>query len=107
MKLTTGPPRWPIVGSLPYISGKHNNLLLGLRHPVEKYGPMLGYYIGTTPIVLVSDFDVLKEICKLDSTSYRCQFHQNFTSNFFLPKCFAQLFTTYNFFGKKKIGKKN
>jgi len=66
-----GPPRWPIVGSLPYISGKHNNLLLGLRAPVKKFGPILGYYIGTTPIVLISDFDVLKEICKLDSVSYR------------------------------------
>ena len=66
-----GPPRWPILGSLPYISGKHNNLLLGLRSQVEKFGSVLGYYIGTTPIVLVTDFDILKEICKLDSMSYR------------------------------------
>ena len=57
-----GPPRWPIVGSLPYIAGKNGNLLLGLQD---------GYYIGNTPIVLVADFNVLKEICKLDSLSYR------------------------------------
>jgi cytochrome P450 len=66
-----GPPRWPIVGSLPYISGKHHNLLLGLRSQVQKFGSVLGYYIGTTPIVLVTDYDILKEICKLDSLSYR------------------------------------
>ncbi len=66
-----GPPRWPIVGSLPFIAGKNGNLLLGLRDNVKKYGPVVGYYIGNTPTVLVSDFNVLKEICKLDSLSYR------------------------------------
>ena len=66
-----GPPRWPLIGSLPYISGKHNNLLLGLRGVIKKYGPVVGYHVGSTPIVLVADFDILKEICKLDSTSYR------------------------------------
>jgi hypothetical protein len=29
-----GPPRWPVIGSLPHISGKHNNLLLGLLVPI-------------------------------------------------------------------------
>ena len=66
-----GPPRWPVVGSLPYISGKHQNLLLGLRNIVKKYGSVVGYHIGTTPIVLVSDYKILKEICKLDALSYR------------------------------------
>ena len=66
-----GPPRLPVVGSLPYITGKQQNLLLGLRDMVSKYGPVVGYYIGSTPIVLVSDFEILKQICKLDSMSYR------------------------------------
>jgi Cytochrome P450 len=55
-----GPPRWPVIGSLPHISNKQNNLLLGLRDPVKKFGPILGYYVGSTPIVLVADFDFLK-----------------------------------------------
>ena len=61
-----GPPRWPIVGSLPHISNKQNNLLLGLREPFKKYGPLVGYYVGSTPIVLVADYDVLKVAQLLD-----------------------------------------
>ena len=70
-KFPPGPPRWPVIGSIPYISNKENSLLLGLRQPVAKFGPIMGFYIGSEPAVLVADFEVLKEICKLDSTSYR------------------------------------
>jgi pyoverdine/dityrosine biosynthesis protein Dit1 len=38
---------------------------------MRRYGPIVGYYVGSTPIVLVADFDVLKDICKLDSTRHR------------------------------------
>jgi hypothetical protein len=31
----------------------------------------------------------------LDYKFSRCQFHQHFTSSFFVQKCFAQLFSTY------------
>ena len=67
-----GPPRWPIVGSLPHISNKQNNLLLGLREPFKKYGPLVGYYVGSTPIVLVADYDVLKVAQLLDFLQNAC-----------------------------------
>jgi cytochrome P450 len=66
-----GPPRWPLIGSLPYITGQNGSLLLGLVKPVQKFGPVIGYYVGNTPAVLVADYNILKEICKLDSLSHR------------------------------------
>lgn len=60
-----GPKRWPIVGSIPYLSNKHSNFLLGLRGLVEEYGPVVGYYIGNRPIVLIADYALLKNITKL------------------------------------------
>jgi hypothetical protein len=57
-----GPPRWPLIGSLPYITGQNGSLLLGLVKPVQKFGPVIGYYVGNTPAVLVADYNILREI---------------------------------------------
>jgi len=46
----------------------------------------------------------------MDEIDPRCQFHQHFMSNFFIQKCFAQLFSSYGFgfviFWSKNIGAK-
>ena len=60
-----GPTRWPVLGSLPHISNKQNNLLFGLRGLVKNFGSVVGYYVGSTPIVLVADFELLK-VTKVD-----------------------------------------
>ena len=60
-----GLPRWPVLGSLPHISNKQNNLLFGLRGIVKNFGSVVGYYVGSTPIVLVADFELLK-VTKVD-----------------------------------------
>ena len=78
-----GPPRWPVLGSLPHISNKQNNLLLGLRGLVKNFGSVVGYYVGSTPIVLVADFELLK-VTKVDRKvigSSPC------AGKVFLPKC--------------------
>jgi len=59
-----GPPRWPVVGSLPHLSNPQGNLLIGLKELVKKHGPVVGYYIGSTPIVMISDYSMLKSFTK-------------------------------------------
>jgi len=40
---------------------------------------------GNTPLLL-----------SVTSSDNRCQFHKHFTQNFFVQKCFAQLFSNYS-----------
>ena len=69
-----GPPRYPFVGSLPSFlfgkkdkTGKRTKTATLLRF-LEKYGDMVGFYIGKTPAVVISDFDMLKSLFKMEET---------------------------------------
>ena len=38
---------------------------------IEKYGKVVGFYIGSEPYVVVADFDLIKEVMKNDATASR------------------------------------
>nr|APH81384.1 cytochrome P450 CYP3075C1 [Tigriopus kingsejongensis] len=67
-----GPPRLPVIGSLPYIFPtwpidvlKMNQFLAG------KFGKIMGFYLGGKSVVVVSDYELIKEVMKKDETNCR------------------------------------
>ena len=54
-----GPPKLPIVGSMPYLS-KTGSLLHVIKEAVEQYGPIVGIYLGSKPTIFVADYNMLK-----------------------------------------------
>ena len=71
-----GPPRYPIFGSSRYMMVKGENmkkksLMHGIFKNVEKYGKLLGFYMGTQPYVVVADYEMMKDLLKRDEVSGR------------------------------------
>ena len=71
-----GPPRYPIFGSTRYMMVKGENterksLMHGIFQNVEKYGKLLGFYLGTQPFVVVADYEIMKDLLKRDVVSGR------------------------------------
>ena len=69
-----GPPRLPIVGSLPFMmkdfkSGR--SILHNFQYVTAKYGKCVGLYLGPKQAVLISDFEMIKEALKMKETSQR------------------------------------
>ena len=56
-----GPPRLPILGSLPFMtgSGPSPSLLHGIIDQVKKHGPIFGFYFGKTPAVVIADYHLV------------------------------------------------
>ena len=54
-----GPPKLPLVGSLPYLnkSGSFARISIDLA---KEFGPVCGLYLGRKPTVVVSDYNILK-----------------------------------------------
>ena len=65
-----GPPRAPIVGSVPFLKEPKNQLVssIDLR---EKYGKIFGYFLGNTPVVNIGDLKIIKDLFKQDVVSAR------------------------------------
>ena len=75
-KFPPGPPRLPIIGSLPYIMGSvkegmQPTMLHGVINNVEKYGPLVGMWIGHEPVVIVADLEKIKYLFKKDEVTAR------------------------------------
>ena len=76
-----GPPRLPIIGSLPYILDKPKNskenltLFYGVTKLLKKYGKLCGFYVGKDPVIVVADYQDLKALMKLDELTYRPDFY--------------------------------
>ena len=69
-----GPPRLPIVGSLPFIiSSKKSSgsLIHNFQHVTAKYGKCVGFYLGPRQTVLLSDYHMLKEVMKMKEAALR------------------------------------
>ena len=58
-KFPAGPPKLPVVGSMPFM-GRHGSFLHVVKNAVEKYGPVTGFFMGSKPAVIVADFNTLK-----------------------------------------------
>jgi len=47
MKLTTGLPRLPVVGTVPFLRGETGSrVLLSSVNLISKYGDIIGYFMG-------------------------------------------------------------
>jgi hypothetical protein len=64
-----GPPRLPILGSVPFLPT--NNFLHNSIHLKARYGNVVGLYFGNTPVLIVSDLHLAKELFKQDVASGR------------------------------------
>jgi len=58
-KFPPGPPKLPLIGSLPYL-GTTGSFAHSIIEVVQKYGPVAGIFLGSKPAVFVADFDILK-----------------------------------------------
>ena len=58
-KFPPGPPKLPIVGSMPFLVVKGGFIRM-LINVVDKFGPVSGIYLGSLPAVIISDYNILK-----------------------------------------------
>jgi len=63
-----GLPRLPIVGSIPFLA-KYPTAFLRLQDLSDKYGDIFGFYVAHTPVVVLSRFDLLKQVFSLETTT--------------------------------------
>ena len=56
-----GPPRLPMIGSLPFIagSGPRPSFLHGIIKQVKSHGPIFGFYFGGMPAVVIADYHLV------------------------------------------------
>ena len=71
-----GPPRYPIIGSLTHMLQKsetsnNKGMIHGIFKMKEKYGNIFGFFIGNQPYVVLADYDIIKDVLKLEETSGR------------------------------------
>jgi len=65
-----GPPRLPILGSLPYLA-QYPTLYLRMWDLTEKYGDIFGFFVARQPVVVLSRMDLIQQVLKLDAASGR------------------------------------
>ena len=55
-----------MVGSAPFIpKSVRSGQIRMTSHMKEKYGPVSGMFAGSTPVVFVTDFNLVKELYKV------------------------------------------
>ncbi|KAI0240414.1 Cytochrome P450 3A24 [Lamellibrachia satsuma] len=64
-----GPRPWPVIGNLGLIASKGK--LCAHLHFVQKYGNVVGYFMGSRPCILVADHDMLKTIMVKDFANFQ------------------------------------
>ena len=64
-KFPPGPPRLPVLGSLPFI-GVKGSFVQTMKYAADKYGPVSGIFLGNIPAVIISDYSIIKG--ELDAT---------------------------------------
>ena len=75
-KFPPGPPRYPIFGSGQYMllkgeKGEKKSLMHGIIQNVNKYGKLVGFYLGSQPFVVVADYKMMKDLLKREEVSGR------------------------------------
>ena len=71
-----GPPRYPLIGSLPFMlcrgrQSKEKSFMHGILYNVRKYGKILGFHLGSKPFVVIADYNLMKDLLKLEELSGR------------------------------------
>jgi len=69
-KFPPGPPRIPIIGSLPFL-GEYKTTFARVNGLTEKFGSICGFYAGGRPVVILGDLESIKQVYKLEEASLR------------------------------------
>ena len=75
-KFPPGPPRYPLIGSLPFMLRKgssrtEKSFMHGILHNIEQYGKVVGFYMGSKKFVVIGDYDIMKDLLKREEVSGR------------------------------------
>ena len=72
-KFPPGPPRRLFMGSFQYLKspGQKFSQFQSSRILLANYGKIVGFYAGLRPAVIISDYDIAKELLKRDDVSSR------------------------------------
>ncbi|KAG8238123.1 hypothetical protein J437_LFUL012737 [Ladona fulva] len=57
-----GPFRWPIIGNMYELFKWGPYLYQSMKEMARRYGEVAGFYVGFTPVVIVSGFEAIKEL---------------------------------------------
>ncbi len=64
-----GPPRVPVLGSVPFLKGKSFlHIMVDLK---KRFGSLYGLYLGNQATVIISDLEIAKEIFKQEESAAR------------------------------------
>ena len=64
-----GPPRFPIIGSFPFLKGKGVEKFVG--NAVAAYGPVTGLFAFSYPMVMINDWKLAKTLFAREEFSGR------------------------------------
>ena len=64
-----GPPRFPIIGSFPFLKGKGVEKFVG--NSVAAYGPVTGLFAFSYPMVMINDWKLAKTLFAREEFSGR------------------------------------
>ncbi len=64
-----GPPRVPVLGSVPFLKG--NNFLQNIIDLKSRFGDFYGLYLGNQPTIVISDLAIAKEVFSKEETAAR------------------------------------
>ena len=57
-RINAGPPALPLVGSLPFVRAEVGTFATLAKEFIDKYGKVMGMYVGHKSIVAIYDFQV-------------------------------------------------
>merc|ERR1711892_179224 len=70
-----GPAKWPLIGSFTFspLASQKDNHRVKVANMVEKYGPTIGLYLGSTPMVYLHDPVLIRKLFNMEVFSGRFQ----------------------------------
>jgi len=68
-----GPAKWPLIGSFTFspLASQKDNHRVKVANMVEKYGPTIGLYLGSTPMVYLHDPVLIRKLFNMEVFSGR------------------------------------
>ena len=70
-----GPPRLPLVGSAPYLTAKNprfkGDSIVRNQDLAAEYGKVCGFHIASQPVVMFTDYEIMRDVFKRDCTTFR------------------------------------
>ena len=80
-KFPPGPARYPFFGSIPYFISRQMDKdgkvtkLHPLLHLLDRFGDTVGFYLGSGPAIVCSDYETIKNLLKMEETTGRPSYY--------------------------------